>query len=46
MITNDARCIHEIQSRIATAKAVFNKKKVLFTSKLDLRLRKRLVIGA
>jgi hypothetical protein len=42
MITNDARCIREIRSRIATARAAFNKKKALFTSKLDLNLRKKL----
>ena len=33
----------EIKSRIAMAKAAFNKKKNLFTSKLDLNLRKSLV---
>jgi hypothetical protein len=43
MITNDARCTREIKSRIAMAKATFNKKKNLFTSKLDLNLRKKLV---
>jgi hypothetical protein len=43
MITNDARCIREIKSRIAMAKAAFNKKKTLSTSKLDLNLRKKLV---
>jgi hypothetical protein len=43
MITNDARCTREIKSRIAMAKAGFNKKKTLFTSKLDLNLRKELV---
>jgi Tfp pilus assembly major pilin PilA len=43
MITNDARCTREIKSRIAIAKAAFNKKKNLFTSKLDLNLRKKLV---
>jgi hypothetical protein len=43
MITNDARCTHQIKSRIAMAKAAFNKKKNLFTSKLDLDLRKKLV---
>jgi hypothetical protein len=43
MITNDARCTREIKSRIATAKAAFNKKKILFASKLDLNLRKKLV---
>jgi hypothetical protein len=40
---NDARCIREIKSRIAMAKAAFNKKKALFNSKLDLNLRKKLV---
>jgi hypothetical protein len=43
MITNVARCTCEIKSRIAMAKATFNKKKTLFTSKLDLNLRKTLV---
>ena len=33
----------EIKSRIAIAKAAFNKKKNLFTSTLDLNLRKKLV---
>jgi hypothetical protein len=32
MITNDARCTRTIKSRIAMAKAAFNKKKTLFTS--------------
>jgi hypothetical protein len=36
MITNDARCTHKIKSRIAMAKAAFNKKKTFFTSNLDL----------
>jgi hypothetical protein len=45
MITNDARCmsIHEIKSRMATAKSAFNNTTTLFTSKLDLNLRKKLV---
>ncbi|GFG31168.1 hypothetical protein Cfor_05154 [Coptotermes formosanus] len=43
MTTNDARCTHEIKCRIAMATAVFNKKKTLFTSKLNLNLRKKLV---
>jgi hypothetical protein len=30
MITNAARCTSEIKSRIAIAKAAFNKKKTLF----------------
>jgi hypothetical protein len=42
-ITNDARCTRETKSRIALAEAAFNKKKPLFTSKLDLNLRKKLV---
>jgi hypothetical protein len=42
MITNDARCTREIKVRIAMAKAAFNKK-TIFTSKLDLELRKKLV---
>jgi hypothetical protein len=43
MITNDARCTHEMKSRIAMTKAAFNNKKTLFTSKLNLNLRKKLV---
>jgi hypothetical protein len=39
MLTNDGRCTCEIKSRIAMAKAAFNKK-TLFTSKLDLNLRR------
>jgi hypothetical protein len=42
MITNGARCACEIKSRIAMAEAAFNKK-TIFTSKLDLNLRKKLV---
>jgi len=38
MLTNDGRCTREIKSRIAMAKAAFNKKKNPFTSKLDLNL--------
>jgi hypothetical protein len=33
----------EIKSRVAMARATFNKKEALFTSRLDLKLRKRLV---
>jgi hypothetical protein len=43
LITNKARCRREIKSRIAMAKAAFNKKKDAFTSYLDLNLRKNLV---
>ena len=42
MLTNDGRCTCEIKSRITMAKAAFNKK-TLFTSKMDLNLRKKLV---
>jgi hypothetical protein len=42
MITNEARCKWEIKFRIAMVKAAFNKK-TLFTSKLHLHLRKKLV---
>jgi hypothetical protein len=38
--TNDSRFTREIKARIAIAKAAFNKKKTLLTSKLDLELRK------
>ena len=43
MLTNDGRCTCEIKSRIAMAKAAFNKKKNPVTSTLDLNLRKKLV---
>ena len=39
---NDAKCIHEIISMTATAKAAFNKKRTLFSSKMELNLRKKL----
>ena len=43
MLANDERCTCEIKSRIAMAKAAFNKKKSLFTSTLYLKVRKKLV---
>ena len=43
MLTNDGRCTCEIKCRIAIAKAAFNKKRALFTSTLDLKLRKKLI---
>jgi len=43
MLTNDGRCTCEIKYRIAMANAAFNKKKNLFTSTLDLNLRKKLI---
>ena len=43
ILTNDGRCTCEIKCRIAMAKAALNKKRTLFTSTLDLELRKKLV---
>src|SRR5215510_6926881 len=43
MLTDEGKCTCEIKSRIAMAKAAFNKKKNVFTSKLDLNVRKKLV---
>jgi hypothetical protein len=40
-LRNVGRCICEIKSRIAMVKAVFNKKRALFTSTLDLKLKKK-----
>jgi len=37
------RCTCEIKCRVAMAKAAFNRKRTLFTSTLDLELRKKLV---
>jgi hypothetical protein len=42
MITKDARYTREVKSRTAMARAAFNTK-TLFTSKLYLNLRKKLV---
>jgi hypothetical protein len=42
ILTNDGRRTCEIKCRIAMAKAAFNEKKTLFTSTLDLELRKKL----
>ncbi|PNF17737.1 hypothetical protein B7P43_G07070 [Cryptotermes secundus] len=43
VLQDDGWCTCEMKSRIAMAKAAFSKKKNLFTSKLDLNLRKKLV---
>ena len=43
MLTEDGSCTCEIKSRIAKAKAAFNRKKNPFNSKLNLNLRKKLV---
>jgi hypothetical protein len=42
MLTKDGRCTCAIKSRIAMAKAAFNKE-ALFTSKMDLKMRNKLV---
>jgi hypothetical protein len=43
IFTNDGRCTCEIKCRIVMAKAAINKKRTLFTSTLDLGLRKKLL---
>ena len=43
MFRNDTRYTWEIQSRTTMERAPFNKNKALFTSKLDLILRKKLL---
>ena len=43
ILTNDGICTCEIKSMVAMAKAVFNKKRALFTGTLDLKLRKKFV---
>ena len=43
ILTSDGRCTYEIKCSFAMAKVAFNKKRALFTSKLDLELRKKLV---
>jgi hypothetical protein len=39
LITNDARETREIKSRIAMAKAAFNKRKVFFFTRFGLKLK-------
>ena len=43
MIANDARCPREIKYSVTMAQAASNKKTSLFTSKLDLSLKKKLL---
>jgi hypothetical protein len=43
ILTNDGKRTCEIKCRIAMAKVAFNKKRAVFTSTLDLELRKQLV---
>jgi hypothetical protein len=40
-VRSDSECAFEVKTRISTAKAAFNKKKTLFSSKLDLISRKK-----
>ena len=42
-MTNDTKCTQEIKSRIFMATAPFNRKKALFTTKLDLNFRQKVV---
>jgi len=43
MLTNDGRCTCDNKSKIDMAKAAFKKKRALFTSTLNLKLRNKLV---
>ena len=43
ILTNDGRSTCEIKCRIAMVKVTFNKTRAVFTSILDLELRKKLV---
>jgi len=43
VLTTDGRYTCEIKSRIAMSKAAFNKKRIVFTSKSDLNLKKKLI---
>jgi hypothetical protein len=43
LLTKDGRYTCAIKYRIAVAKAVFNKKRALFMSRMDLELRKKLI---
>ena len=43
ILLNDVRCTREIKSRIVTIKSAFNRKKTLFTSKLELNLRRSIL---
>ena len=43
ILINDRRCTCEIKCRSVMAKVAFNKKRELFTSTLELELRKKLV---
>ena len=45
LIASDARCTHEIKSRIVMEKAAFNKKETLVDQQLDSNLSTRLTKG-
>ena len=44
VVTNDESWTREIKSRITMTKADFNNNKALFTSKLDLNLKKKVFV--
>ena len=43
LTAHDATRVYETESRIAMAEAAFNKKKIIFTRKLDLNLGRKLL---
>ena len=43
LITEDGYCEKEIESRIGMAKKIFQDKKKLFTGKMNLELKKRII---
>jgi len=43
ILKKDGRCTYDIKCRTAMANAAFKKKRALFTSALDLEMRKKLV---
>jgi hypothetical protein len=43
MTASDTRCTYKIKSKFAMSKSALNKKQAVFTSELDLNLRKNLV---
>jgi hypothetical protein len=44
MMTSDARCKQVIKSTISMVQIAFNKKKILFTRKLNFNIKQKLVI--
>jgi hypothetical protein len=43
VLTSDGKCTCDIKFRVANAKPAYSKKRALFSSKIDLELRKKLV---